>query len=144
MKTSKNLIRSSARRAGFSLAELMVVIVIIGMLGTIVVPKLMERFGGAQIGVAKTEIGRISDAVIDFRVNEGRFPESLEELVTKTESGTSYLDGDVVPTDPWGNEYILEIEDDDVLIWTLGADGQQGGEGKDLDFNNKMIRNKEV
>lgn len=122
----------------------MVVIVIIGMLGTVVVPKLMDKFGGAQVGVAKSDIGQIHDAAENFFMDNGRYPESLEELVTKGENGQKYLEMDVVPTDPWGNEYIIEIEDDDALIWTLGADGQQGGEGKNLDFNNKMIINKEV
>ena len=136
------------RRGGFSLAELMVVIVIIGLLSTVVVPALMDRFGGAQVGIAKTNITKIEEAVTQFQImNNGRLPDSLEALVTRDDKGTRYLDQDVVPKDPWGNEYIYELPsggDSNFLIWTYGADGAQGGEGKNADFNNRMIRNGEV
>jgi len=136
----------SNRSAGFSLAELMVVIVIIGLLATVVVPNLMSKFGTAQIGKAKADITNIEQQVTAYQIdNVGRLPESLEVLVTEDDKGTKYLNMDVVPKDPWGNEYIYEITSSDkFLIWSYGQDGVQGGEGKDADFNNKMIRNGEV
>lgn len=136
----------SNRHAGFSLAELMVVIVIIGLLATVVVPNLMSKFGTAQIGKAKADITNIEQQVTAYQIdNVGRLPESLETLVTEDDKGTKYLNMDVVPKDPWGNEYIYEVTGSDkFLIWSYGQDGVQGGEGKDADFNNKMIRNGEV
>ena len=144
MKTARRT--SSRRRAGFSLAELMVVIVIIGLLATQVVPRLMDRFGTAQLGIAKADISQIASSIVTYRIdNGGRLPDSLEALVTLDEKGTKYLDQDVVPKDPWGNEFVYEIVgNDDFLIWSYGRDGTQGGEGKDMDFNNKMIRHGEV
>lgn len=136
--------RPQAAGAGFSLAELMVVIVIIGLLGTVVAPKLMSKFGKAQVGTAKTDILRISDAVTEFYMDNQRYPETIEELVTKGENNESYLNGDKVPTDPWGNEYVLEESDGEILIWCYGADKSQGGDGNDRDFNNKDIINKEI
>ncbi len=140
--------QSAAKNAGFSLAELMVVIVIIGLLATVVVPNVVSKLGTASVTKAKADISAIDRAIESFQMdNAARLPESLEVLVEKDEFGASYLKQTVVPRDPWGNEYIFEPEGtggSGYLIWTYGADGSQGGEGKDLDFNNQMIRNGEV
>ncbi len=140
--------QSAAKNAGFSLAELMVVIVIIGLLATVVVPNVVSKLGTASVTKAKADISAIDSAIESFQMdNAARLPESLEVLVEKDEFGASYLKQTVVPRDPWGNEYIFEPEGtggSGYLIWTYGADGSQGGEGKDLDFNNQMIRNGEV
>ncbi len=138
----------ASRSAGFSLAELMVVIVIIGLLATVVVPNVVSKLGTASISKAKADITALDGAVESFQMdNASRLPESLEILVEKDEFGASYLKQTTLPKDPWGNEYIFEPEgsgDSGYLIWTYGADGTQGGEGKNLDFNNQMIRNGEV
>ncbi len=133
-------------QAGFSLAELMVVIVIIGLLSTVVAPKLFDKLGKANVSAAKQDMIAIKNAVDDFRLdNRGELPESIERLVEKDDKGTSYLTTKVVPTDPWGNEYILEgDEDGNPLIWCLGKDGVQGGEGEDTDFSTQMIIDKEI
>jgi len=137
----------ASRSAGFSLAELMVVIVIIGLLATVVVPNVVSKLGTASVTKAKADITNISKAVEEFQTNNaGRLPDSLEVLVEKDEFGASYLKQTVVPRDPWGNEYIFEPDGNGstFLIWSYGADGSQGGEGKNLDFNNQMILNGEV
>ncbi|MEM6672664.1 MAG: type II secretion system major pseudopilin GspG [Planctomycetota bacterium] len=135
-------------RAGFSLAELMVVIVIIGLLATFVVPNVMSKFTTAQLTKAKADLKTIADAVESYRMdNSARFPDDLEALVTKDDRGTSYLNSDVVPKDPWGNEYVYEPPsggDSQFYIWCYGRDGVQGGEGEDLDFNNRMVTNGEI
>ncbi|MDB4489364.1 type II secretion system major pseudopilin GspG [bacterium] len=140
--------RPGTSTAGFSLAELMVVIVIIGLLATVVVPNVVSKLSTASIAKAKADITAIDSAVESFQTdNSARLPESLEALVEKDEFGSSYLKQTVVPVDPWGNEYIFEPDGaggSGYLIWTYGADGSQGGEGKDADFNNQMIRNGEV
>ncbi|QDV07138.1 Type II secretion system protein G precursor [Planctomycetes bacterium Poly30] len=146
MKVNRNRIsRLQRSQAGFSLAELMVVIVIIGLLATVVAPKLFDRLGSAQVSAAKQDMIAILDEVNMFRLNNGEMPSSIEELTREDDKGRKYLDTDVVPKDPWGNEYILEEDDNgDPVIWCYGADGTQGGEGGDLDFSTKMIKNREI
>ena len=137
-----------AKRAGFSLAELMVVIVIIGLLATLVVPNVIQKLGFANVSAAKADIMAIESACKEYAIrNQMKYPESLQELVLKDESGYSYLEGDNVPTDPWKNEYLYEPPTSGQqypTITCLGKDGVTGGEGDDRDFTNHMIRNKEI
>ena len=112
------------------------------------VKELGRGHGYNGILIAKVAISAIDSAVEYFQLdNSGRLPESLEALWGKDEFGTSYIMQSVVPVDPWGNEYIFEPDGaggSGYLIWTYGADGSQGGEGENMDFNNQMIRNGEV
>jgi general secretion pathway protein G len=139
--------RRRASRAGFSLAELMVVIVIIGLLATMVVPRLFDRFSDAQIQKAKVDISQIGNAVLDFATkNSGRFPDSLEQLVTPDQNGRRYLEQQTVPKDPWGNEYIYYPPsggETEPTIMTYGSDGSQGGDGKARDMTLQGIKNQE-
>lgn len=137
-----------ARRGGFSLAELMVVIVIIGLLATVVVPNVLGRLRTGQLGKAKADIVAIESSLNQFAIeNNGRFPDSLEALITPDPNGNTYLDRESVPKDPWGNEYVYEPPgpgQPKPVIKSYGADGVPGGEGKDLDFDNLMIKNGDV
>ena len=137
-----------SRRAGFSLAELMVVIVIIGLLATLVIPNVLSRLLSGQQGKAKSDIIAIEMALNTYAVeNGGRFPQNLEALVTPDENGQTYLDRESVPKDPWGNEYIYEPPGPGQVkpvVKTYGADGVQGGEAKDRDFDNIMIKAGEI
>lgn len=139
------LLRRRGRRAGFSLAELMVVIVIIGLLATVVVPNVVAKFSTAQITKATADIRQLQSAVEDFYINNsGRYPDSLEQLITPDANGRKFLDRDTVPKDPWGNEYVYypprggEVS---IEILSYGADGAQGGEGKDKDITLTDIKN---
>lgn len=138
----RNLAR--AGRRGFSLAELMVVIVILGLLATIVVPNVMSRLRTAQATAAKVDLGAISQAVELYAIeNGGRYPESLEVLILEDENGKSYLKGyETVPEDPWGHEYQYDPGSgrSDFEVFTLGADGQRGGEGDDADLSSKDLK----
>ena len=131
-------------RAGFSLAELMVVIVIIGLLATLVIPNVVARLFTGQVGKAKADIIAIEQGLNQYAIqNGGRFPDNLDALVTPDENGNTYLDRDSVPKDPWGNEYIYEPPgpgQPKPVVKTYGADGVQGGEAKDRDFDNLMIK----
>ena len=135
-------------RAGFTLAELMVVIVIIGLLATLVVPNVISKLGKANIAKAKADITAISDAVTSFAIeNGGRFPDSLEVLVTPDPNGHTYLDSEVVPKDPWGNEYVFEPApsgSQKYRVISYGKDGIPGGEGDDADIDNIKIKNQEI
>ena len=137
-----------ARRGGFSLAELMVVIVIIGLLATIVVPNVVGRLFQGQIGKAKADIVAIQNALEQYTIeNNGRYPDSLEVLVTPDANGFTFLDRETVPRDPWDNEYLYEAPGPGQIkpvIRTFGADGAPGGDGKDRDFDNVMIKNGEI
>jgi general secretion pathway protein G len=143
----KNSQDKPSKQAGFSLAEMMVVVVIIGLLAATVGKKVIDRLFTSQVGIAKGEVITIIDALKTYAIeNQGRYPESLEALVTPDDSGVTYLEGDLVPTDPWGFEYGYEPPEggNRLRVFTFGADGAPGGEGKDKDFDNIMIINKEI
>jgi general secretion pathway protein G len=135
------------RTGGFTLAELMVVIVIIGLLATLVVPNVVRKLFVANEAKAKADIIAIESALDEYAIsNSGRYPESLEALVTEDENGFKYLKRDSIPTDPWGHEYVYEPPSggQPLRVLTYGDDGVPGGEGTAKDMDNIMIRNEEV
>jgi general secretion pathway protein G len=136
------------RRSGFSLAELMVVIVIIGLLATLVVPNVMKKLFVANATKAKADITAIEGAVEQYAVeNAGRYPDSLDVLVTPDENGFTFLKGEVIPKDPWGFEYGYEPPSSGsqkYRVYSYGKDGAPGGEGDSADIDNIKIRNGEI
>lgn len=136
---------SRAARRGFSLAELMVVIVILGLIATLVVPELFGRFFRAQSEKAKIDITAICGAVDTYALeNNGKFPESLEILVTPDVNGRTYLKGrTTVPVDPWRNPYGYEppTAGRDYRVYSFGKDGAQGGDGENADIDNISMLN---
>jgi len=131
-------------RAGFSLAELMVVIVILGLLATIVVPNVLSRLGQATVTTAKIDIAAIDQAIESYRINNmGQAPESLEVLIQPDEHGNSYLKNYTeVPLDPWKNPYfyVPPSNNQPYRVGSYGKDGQPGGEGEDADIDNFTIK----
>ncbi|MCC6740515.1 MAG: type II secretion system major pseudopilin GspG [Planctomycetia bacterium] len=138
-----NRYRRLARRAdgGFTLMELMIVLVIIGVLAAAVTPVLVSRADKARVTRAKGDIKHIADQVKLFKMEQNRYPDTMEDLVTKPSYAKDWPEGgylDRVPKDPWGNEYIFRKPADngkefDVIAY--GADNQQGGEGFDADLS---------
>jgi general secretion pathway protein G len=139
-------IRHAAQR-GFTLIEIMVVIVILGVLAALIVPKVMGRPDEARIVAAKQDIGAISQALKLYRLDNTRYPTSeqgLKALVQKPTSGPEtknwkpggYLEH--LPDDPWGHpyQYANPGTHGEIDIWSLGADGEPGGEGVDADIGN--------
>jgi general secretion pathway protein G len=122
----------------------MVVIVIIGLLATLVVPNVVSKLAKANTTKARADIVQIAKAVEDYMINNnGRFPDSLQALVTEDDKGESYLQQTQVPKDPWGNEYGYEAPPSGsrkYRVYSLGKDGAPGGEGDDADIDNVMIR----
>jgi general secretion pathway protein G len=132
-----------ARQAGFTLAEMMVVIVILGLLATLVVPNVIQRLSAAMGGKVKSDIMALENALTEYAVaNGGRYPESLEALVTPDVNGHTFLKQTSIPKDPWKSEYQYEAPGPGQprpRVFTLGKDLQPGGEGDDRDIDNLMI-----
>jgi general secretion pathway protein G len=122
-------------RAGFSLVELMVVIVILGILATIVTVRVMQHVAKARVEKARIQMSEIMKALDLHKLAEKAYPDSLESLVEATEAHPEGL-LQVIPSDPWGNayEYVNGTEHGYDLV-CYGADGQEGGEGDDADLN---------
>jgi general secretion pathway protein G len=137
-----------AARAGFSLAELMVVIVIIGLLATLVVPNVMRNLFASYRAKAKADIVSIEGACKEYAIqNQMKYPESLQELITPDETGLTYLNKETIPKDPWGNEYLYEPPGSgsaNPIITSYGKDGVPGGEGDAQDITSTAIRNGEI
>ena len=130
------------RRRGFTLAELMVVIVILGLLATLVVPNVIGYLTQGKMTKVKADIRALDEAIVSYNMfNSGRWPESLEKLIEKDMNGNAYLKQTKVPKDPWGNEYKYEppMTGNQYRIYTLGADGIPGGEGDDRDYSNEDL-----
>ena len=140
----------AVRTAGFTLIELMVVIVILGILGGLVVPRITEKPEEARRVKAKLQIQEISSALKEFKIDNGFYPsteQGLQALVEKPAVGQTPrnypTDGymDKIPKDPWGNEYIYISpgEHGDFGIISYGADGEEGGQGNNADVNSWEI-----
>ncbi|WP_321533073.1 type II secretion system major pseudopilin GspG [uncultured Desulfuromonas sp.] len=142
------IIRHNQR--GFTLIEVMVVVVILGILAGIVVPKLLDRPEEARRTKAELQIKGIEDALALYKLDNGLFPsteQGLQALVEKPESGRipiKYRDGGYmkkIPSDPWGGNYIFLSPgiNGDYDLLSYGADGEPGGEGKDADVKSWEI-----
>ena len=129
----------AARKSGFSLAELMVVIVIIGLLVTLVAKNVFKNLAQANTTKVRADITTIIGGLDDYAINNGsRYPDSLEALVTPDEKGYTILRADSVPLDPWGNEYQYEPPapgQRDPIVFSFGVDGTRGGEGDAADIS---------
>ena len=135
-------------RAGFTLAELMVVIVIIGLLATLVVPNVVRKLFVANIAKAKADIVAICGAIDNYAIeNGGKYPDSLDALIQPDANGHAYLELESVPLDPWKNPYIYEPAPQGTSkyrVISYGKDGTPGGEGDDADIDQYKIRNHEI
>jgi general secretion pathway protein G len=135
--------------AGFTLIELMVVMVILGILAGLIVPRIMDRPEEARRTKAGVQIQSIEQALKLYKIDNGQYPtteQSLQALVEPPAVGNlakkwrtgGYLEKGKVPKDPWDNEfvYISPGLHGDFDLSSYGPDGQAGGEGKDADVNN--------
>ena len=125
-------------RSGFSLAEMMVVIVIIGLLATLVVPQVMGRLFQSKREVAKANIVQFANSIEEYRRDNNSWPESLDDLCEEDMNGFRYQRQTEIPADPWGNPYFYEppTSGQDPILICYGADGEEGGEqdGRDITY----------
>lgn len=138
---------------GFTLIEVMVVVAILALLAALVGPKILGRSDDARVADARLQIKNIETALKLYRLDNSVYPtteQGLAALVAKPTVGAipksyrqeGYLDARTVPKDPWGNEYLYLSpgEHGDFDLYSFGADGVRGGEGKDADIQNWNLR----
>jgi general secretion pathway protein G len=136
--------------SGFTLIELMVVIIILGILAGLIIPRIMEDPEKAKVVKAKLQIESFSAAIKRYKLDTGDYPstdQGLQALVEKPSVGkipTRYPEKGYlskIPKDPWGNDYLYVCpgEHGDFDIIAYGADGKEGGEGNDVDVRSWEI-----
>lgn len=138
------MIRHKPKNArGFTLIEILVVVVIIGILGAVIVPNLLGRPDQARVTAAQSDLRNLANALDIYRLDNYQYPstdQGLEALVSKPsgfpEPKNYNPDGYVkkLPTDPWGSTYIYERTPSGFNLFSLGADGAEGGEGLNADI----------
>jgi len=134
------------RQAGFTLLEMLVVLVIIGLLAGLVGPKLFSRLDASKVQTAEAQIKMLRGSVEMVRLDMGRLPQTKEGLTLLETAPANtreaarwrgpYLD-DAIPSDPWGNAYQYAVpgaDGKDFALYSLGADGKPGGESDAADI----------
>lgn len=140
--------RSVLNSAGFTLIEIMVVVFILGLLVTMVAPKIMGRTDEAKRTKAAADLRAIQQALNLYKLDNGRYPtteQGLQSLVIKPQVGIvparwnpeGYIEK--VQRDPWGNEYLYLSNGDRYTLKSFGADGEEGGEEKDADLDSRNL-----
>ena len=129
---------------GFTLIEILVVVVIIGILGAVIVPNLLSRPDQARITAAQQDLRALGSALDMYRLDNFQYPstdQGLDALVSQPsgfpEPKNWNPDGYIkaLPTDPWGSPYMYERNGSEVSVFSLGADGAEGGEGVASDIH---------
>jgi general secretion pathway protein G len=154
MRMYSTTARSRTLARGFTLIEIMVVVIIIGLLAAVIVPSIMGRVGDARVAKAKQDIQAMSTALTLYRLDNFKYPttdQGLKALVQQPadpnirnwRKGGYIQDGNL--KDPWGNDYQYTYpgtHGHEYDLYSFGADGQEGGEGEDADVGNWNLDSK--
>jgi len=139
----KHALPAKRRVRGFTLLELMVVVVIIGVLAALIAPTVLSRIGQAKGTAAKADIASVMNSLKMYKLDNGRYPtqdQGLDALVNKPSSGPVSNNWkpelDQLKKDPWGNPYLYANpgQHGEIDVFSNGADGQPGGTGDDADI----------
>ena len=145
MVATRSIARRKRKQRGFTLVELLVVLVILGLIATLAAPRVIKFIAGARSDTAKVQIERLSSTLELYRLEVGRYPTEDENLVALVERPADadrwagpYLTNKDGIVDPWGRDYIYSYpgEHGDFDLYSFGADGQEGGDGEDADVRN--------
>ncbi len=145
MKSCRPDSSSMPLERGFTLLELLVVLVILGLLAGLVAPRMFGNVAKSEVKVARAQIASLETAIENFRLDMGRYPSTDEGLAAleKSPGGDGRWAGPylkkAVPSDPWGNPYQYKHpgERGDFDLLSLGRDGRAGGSGDDADLTNR-------
>lgn len=141
----RTVVRKQGRSKGFTLLELLVVMVIIGLLAGFVAPRYFAQVGKSRVKAARAQIDAIDKALEQYRLDTGRLPTTEEGLaaLNAAPSGINNWEGPylkkAVPLDPWGHAYQYAqpgTHQNDFDLLSYGRDGQPGGAGEDADLTN--------
>lgn len=140
--------RGREKQKGFTLIEVIIVVIILSLIAALIVPRLFKKVEKSKRQITKTQIVMIENAVKMFKLDTGRYPatdEGLKILVENTNVNNwdgPYLEKGI-PKDPWSRDYVYTYPGKNYTfeIVSLGADGQEGGEGENKDINNWEIGN---
>ena len=140
MDLDKMKVRTRKNARGFTLVELLLVLVILALIGGLVLPNIIGKAEGAKVKAAGSQISRLSMAVESFYLDTGTTPDNLDDLVNESGGVEGWNGPYVKPSslkDPWGREYVYSYpgEHGDFDLYSLGADGQPGGEDRNADIN---------
>ena len=138
-KQNRNL-----RQSGFTLIEVMIVVVILGILAAVVVPTIMDKPDQAKVTKARHDVTQIESALQIYRLDNHSYPstdQGLDSLTKKPSSAKAWKEGGYIkslPKDPWGNDYqyLNPGVHGAIDVFSFGQDGQQGGEGMAADIGN--------
>ena len=141
MKNQRTIVRK-----GFTMIELMAMLIIIGLLATLVVTKVSDQIDKARVTTTKVNLKTLHQKIVEFALDNYRYPtedEGLDTLIIAPSDVTNYppdgyLDTSEVPTDAWGNDFYYELNPETggkFMITSWGADGEEGGEGYDADLH---------
>ena len=142
MTVSRPFVARLRRAAGFTLIELMVVLVIIGVLAALIVPNVLDRTDDARATAARTDVHNIMQALKLYKLDNQRFPtaeQGLQALIARPTTAPAPINWkpylEKLPNDPWGRpyQYLNPGVQGEVDVMSFGADGQSGGEGKNAD-----------
>lgn len=136
--------RSVSGSEGFTLLELLVVMVIIGLLAAFVGPRYFSQIGKSEVKSAKAQIDALEKALDQYRLDLGKYPSTEQGLVALVSRPANEAKWDgpylkkTVPADPWGGQYVYKFpgEHNEFDLLSFGKDGQPGGSGENQDINN--------
>lgn len=148
-KTDKQIRKMNGKKA-FSLMELMIVIVILGLLSALILPNIMGKAEDAKQKLVCIQMKNIQEALKSFKFDNGVYPDAemgLNALIKNPDEerfrnypNSGYFEGSTIPKDPWSNRYIYINEEGDIDLISFGADGREGGKDTGVDITLKSCQ----